>query len=62
MPTKSEPPQETEEVVQVVVSSFPKRLLAEIDAQAKRNNRTRAAEIRNILAERVALRKQAAAA
>lgn len=50
-------PNELDGVVQVVVSGFPKTLLAEIDADAKRNNRTRTAEIRHILGERIAERR-----
>ncbi len=49
-------------VVQVVISNFPKALLDVIDADAKRNNRTRAAEIRHTLAERLASRQEAKAA
>lgn len=63
MPTKTEPQEDApKNVVQVVISNFPKDLLDEIDADARRNNRTRAAEIRHTLAERIAARRQPQAA
>jgi hypothetical protein len=61
-PSDTQPEGTDEELVQVVVSSFPKALLDEIDAEAKLNNRTRAAEIRHTLAERMAERRSAQAA
>lgn len=49
-------------MTQVVVSKFPVPLLEQIDAQAKRNGRSRAAEIRIMLQDRMSLRQQSKAA
>ena len=53
---------EKEVLTQVVVSSFPKSLLQVIDARAKSNKRSRAAEILLMLEERLDLRKTPKAA
>lgn len=45
-----------EELTQVVVSSFPRPLLEQIDAQAKANKRSRAAQIVIMLEARVMVR------
>lgn len=61
MPKK--PTTESEsETVQVVVSGFPRSLREEIEADAKKNNRSLAAEIRQMLGERLQERRRLQAA
>jgi hypothetical protein len=60
--TNSDAENPEKDCVQVVISSFPKALRAELEAMAKRNNRTLSAEIRHQLAERMAEKNQPAAA
>jgi hypothetical protein len=62
MPKKSSPNEDEKDSVQVVISSFPKALRAELAAMAKLNNRTLSAEIRHQLAERMAEKRQPEAA
>ena len=62
MKKKPAPNYRRDDLVQVVVSSFPKQLRAEIKASAERNRRSLAAEITQILSERMEERRQAQAA
>ena len=48
---------EIEELVQLVISNVPKDLADEIDALAKKNDRSRTAEIRKLIAEAIEQRR-----
>ena len=60
MPAKT--PKSKNALTQVVISNVPRELLDQIDANAAKNNRTRTAEIRQMITERLSLRKQPIAA
>ena len=62
MKTKPAPNFRRDDLVQVVVSSFPVTLRAQIKANALLNRRSLAAEITHMLSERMAERRQAKAA